>query len=440
MLWKTTEYTGWGRVLRATGDIARPEKLAALKALWKSHKAPAIGNRRSYGDTALNNGGKVIDMTRLNRLIAFDAKKGILEAEAGITIGEIMRIFAPKGWIPAVMPGTGNVTLGGCIANDVHGKNHAAGSFGQHVLSLTLMCCNGRTQTVTVKETPELFRATLGGLGQTGLIQTATIKMIRASSEVMDVREARVDGLTEFLALLDSSTATYCVGWIDATASGSDLGRGIIEEAEISGATPALPSLKPKSVPFSAPKFTMSSPLVRLFNYLYLRRVPIGGRRITRTMQDFFYPLDRVKNATNLYGKGGFHQFQCALPMATAPETLARMLDLIATAKLASPLTVLKRLGAGRAGMMSFPLEGYSFAVDFQNRIEANGLITELEELTMDAGGRIYLAKDSLAKPEMIIEMYDELSDFAKATNKVDPKHHLVTDMVRRLNLRGEKS
>ncbi len=437
MRWKTAEYKGWGRVLSARGDTARPERLATLKALWKETKAPAIGNLRSYGDAALNDGGKAIDMTRLDRLIAFDPDTGILEAEAGITIGEIARIFAPKGWIPTVLPGTGFATLGGCISNDVHGKNHKAGSFGQHVISFDLLGANGRVRKVTPDATPELFRATCGGIGQTGVILSAKIQLASIGSEVMDVRETRVENLTEFMALLDGSTAPYCVGWIDATAKGEHLGRGILEEGSVAYNAPPPKPKSAKSVPMNAPRFFLSSPIVRLFNQLYLRRIPVMGQRRIRAMQDFFFPLDKVLNWNRLYGKPGFHQFQCALPDGTAHEALVRMMDMIASSHLASPLTVLKRMGTGRAGMMSFPMGGYSFALDFPNGKAVAGLVGELEEITLQAGGRIYLAKDTLATPEMIAAMYDELPEFIAAVNAADPEHKFATDMVRRLNLRG---
>lgn len=440
MLWKTAEYSGWGRVIKAKGDIARPEKAEALKALWKDNKAPAIGNLRSYGDAALNNKGKAIDMTRLDRLLSFDAATGILEAEAGITIGEIARIFAPLGWIPAVLPGTGFATLGGCICNDVHGKNHhVVGSFGQHVLSLDLLGANGRTRKITPDAAPNLFRATIGGLGQTGVILSAVIQMIPVGTDVMAVRESRADNLTEFMSMFDQSQATYSVGWIDATATGDELGRGILEEAEIKDHTPPLKIRTSKSVPKDAPKFLLSAPFVRAFNYFYLRRVPHEGRRLDRHMQDFFFPLDKVYNWNRLYGKPGFHQFQCVLPDATARETLSLMLESIANSRLASPLAVLKRLGDGRAGDMSFPMEGYTLAVDFPNRVNTASLLDDLEEMTLNAGGRIYLAKDSCAHGRNIRAMYDKWSDFAAIANEVDPKRIFETDMIRRLKLRGAK-
>lgn len=438
MRWKTEEYTGWGRVLRATGTIARPEKIAALKALPAAKRAPAMGNLRSYGDAALNSNGAAIDMTRLDRLIDFDADNGLLTAESGITIGEITRIFAPKGWIPTVVPGTGFATLGGCIANDVHGKNHhEAGSFGQYVTNIELLGANGRVRNITPENNQTLFRATVGGLGQTGIILSATIQMTACASEVMDVRASRADSLDEFMAMLEQSHASYSVGWIDASATGATLGRGILEEAEIRDACPPLPLKKSKSIPRDAPKFMLSPPVVRLFNNFYLKRVPPEGRRLDRSQSDFFFPLDRIHNWNRLYGKSGFHQFQCVLPDDTARESLTRMLRSISASRLASPLAVLKRLGDGRAGMMSFPMQGYTLAVDFPNRAKSASLVQELEDEALKSGGRVYLAKDSLSRAGRIKAMYEEQGDFAKAVAAADPDGRFVTDMVRRLKLRG---
>jgi decaprenylphospho-beta-D-ribofuranose 2-oxidase len=433
MRWKHAEIAGWGRALRAASDIARPERGPALDAILAERPAPAIGNRRSYGDAALNGGGALIDMTRLDRLIAFDDQTGVLEAEAGITIGEIARIFAPRGWLPAVMPGTGFATLGGCIANDVHGKNHHTdGSFGQHVESLALLTADGRRELAPGED---LFRATVGGVGQTGVIASARIRLAPCASPAILVTERRVEGLDEFLSLFETSTTPYSVGWIDATATGAALGRGILEEAEIARRPAATRAPRARRVPFDAPRFALSAPVVRLFNALYFRRVPATGRSSVKPFQEFFFPLDAIADWNRLYGRAGFHQFQCVVPME-ATGALRAMIEKIAVAGLASPLAVLKRLGPGRAGMLSFPMEGWTLAVDFPNRGRAAALIGGLERAARDAGGRIYLAKDALATPASFAAMYPELPDFAREVARIDPAGVFATDLSRRLNLR----
>lgn len=435
MRWKNDTIHGWGRALSATSEIVRPEKSSELAEVLAESAVPAMGNRRSYGDAALNDDGRALDMTRLDKFLAFDDETGILSVEAGVELGEITRLFAPRGWLPPVLPGTGFATVGGAIAMDVHGKNHHhIGSFGQHLASITLLI-NGKSRKIKPDRDAALFKATVGGLGQTGIIVAAEIIMLPCKGDVMMVTERRVEGFDEFLTLLDGSEATYTVGWIDATAKGSALGRGILEEGETGSGLVPSPG-RSKSVPFNAPKFALSAPIVKLFNWLYYRRVPEHGRTLVKPISDFFFPLDKIHDWNRLYGKNGFHQFQCVVPINSA-AALREILQLIANSGLASPLAVLKRMGEGRGGYLSFPMEGYTLAVDFPNTEAARVLIPRLEAMAVEAGGRIYFAKDSLSKGDKIADMYPDYSDWRKAVEKADPDRNLATDLVRRLNLRS---
>ena len=429
---KETELAGWGRALRATAEVARPERAGAVLRLMDEAPAPAIGALRSYGDAALTTGGRAILTTRLDRMLAFDEDTGILTAEGGIPLGEIARIFAPRGWLLPVMPGTGFATVGGAVANDVHGKNHhRVGSFAEHVTGLRLATPSGEK---TAASGDPLFRATAGGLGQTGAILSADIRMLRAKGDVIVVTERRIADWDEFVARLDGSDATYSVGWIDATATGGALGRGILEEAETGAGL--VPQRKgAKAVPLDAPASFLSPAVVRAFNAAYWRRVPASGRTVVRPIHDFFFPLDRIRDWNRLYGKRGFHQFQCVVPLQAA-GLLREMLHRIATSGLASPLAVLKRMGPGRAGLMSFPMEGYTLAVDFPNRDGAAPLIRDLTARARDAGGRIYFAKDALARAEDVEGTYPDRARWTAEVAKVDPDGRLVTDLVRRLDLR----
>ncbi len=430
MSFKHKDYAGWGRALRAAGAVARPDRASALAAL---PAAPAFGMRRSYGDAALNHGGRAIDMSGLDRFLAFDAETGILELEAGVRIGDVAAAFTPRGFLPAVMPGTGFATIGGCIAQDVHGKNHHhAGSFGAHLAEITLWQGGN---LVTVLPGTALFRATVGGLGQTGTILRAKLRLAPCTGTVMLVTERRARDWEQHLSLLDSATATHAVGWIDATATGAQMGRGIVEEGEIAR---GLVTQRPKAakVPLDAPQFALSAPVVRAFNAAYYARVPAAGRTVLRPLADFFFPLDKILDWNRLYGKHGFHQFQCVVPLQAA-GALRKMLERIATSGLASPLAVLKRMGPGRAGYLSFPMEGYTLAVDFPNRAAARDLIRVLEEDTADAGGRLYFAKDALAEGARIAAMYPELDAWRQEVAKADPARAYETDLVRRLKLRS---
>ena len=436
MTWKTDILTGWGRVLSGEAKIARPEKPSSIARVMADTPAPAIGAQRSYGDAAVNTDGKAVDMNRLDRFISFDAKTGVLEAEAGVSITNMLETFAPQGWMPTVMPGTGFATIGGCIANDAHGKNHhGVGTFGQHVLSIELMGADGKTKVVTPKKNKALFDATIGGLGQTGIIVSAKLQLTECSSRLIQVDERRAKNLSDFMEMLKESKATYCVGWIDGTANGKSLGRGILEEAELTKSNMAPKLRKSRKMPFNAPKFALSPPTVRAFNRMYFNRVPATGRGVLRSLADFFFPLDKIHDWNKLYGKRGFHQFQCVLPDDTAERTLREMLRLIPNAGLASPLAVLKRTGPGRAGPLSFTMEGFTLALDFPNSKKSVELVETLNAMTAEAGGRIYFAKDSLATVAEAKVMYPNWAAWAKEVNKADPEHKFETDLTRCLEL-----
>ena len=285
MLWNDTKYSGWGRVKFATAQIARPERHAALGALVADcDQILPVGNLRSYGDAALVDGGKALRTVRLDRLIAFDDETGVLEAEPGITLGEILRVFAPRGWMPAVLPGTGMTTLGGAIANDVHGKNHhVVGSFGQHIESMVLMTADGKTRRIGPKKETELFQATVGGVGQTGVITSARIQMVPCPSTTMRVSERQIADLEEFLDAMDRSTSPFQVGWIDALSRGNMLGRGVFEEADFNPSeNEPMPDRPSKAFPPVPGSLGVHPTVVRMFNSAYWRRVSAAGRTATR--------------------------------------------------------------------------------------------------------------------------------------------------------------
>lgn len=432
MRFNEIEITGWGRVQKAKVAVARPERASALSSLTETHPAPALGMRRSYGDACLNDAGQAIDMRRLDRVIGFDPETGTLDVEGGAQLGALAARLAPQGWLPTVLPGTGFATVGGAIAMDVHGKNHHhVGSFGAHVEEITLATPNGST---TIGPNDPLWRATVGGLGQTGPIARARLRLTKAKGDLMMVTERRLPNLSTFLDLLDESEAPYTVGWVDATAQGGALGRGILEEGETG--TGLVPTAKRgRRVPFDAPKLALSGGVVRTFNSLYYGRVPKRGRTVVKPIEDYFFPLDKLHDWNRLYGKAGFYQFQCVVPV-TAREVLRDMLRRIAKSALASPLAVLKRMGPGAAGLMSFPMDGYTLAVDFPNRDGAERLVRALNAMTAEAEGRIYFAKDALATADEAHGMYEARAAWAEIVNTADPERRYETDLVRRLDLR----
>ena len=444
MSWATIDLTGWGRTGGGAMTACRPERISEARQRFR--EAPpgrgliAHGAGRAYGDAALNAEGRVMLMRRLDRLLAFDAETGILEAEPGVTFADLIAVFLPRGWLAPATPGTAFATLGGAVANDIHGKNHdRMGSFGDHLAWIDLLLPSGEVARIGESEHPELFRATIGGLGLTGVIVGLGLRMMPVPSPAVRVRERRCSDLEAFLGALHEARdrATYSVGWIDGLAKGPRLGRGLLEEAEPAPAVviEARPQ-RPRRVPVDAPAIALNRLTVRLFNAAYYRRVPTQGRERLMPYGRFLYPLDAIGDWNRIYGRGGFYQFQCVLPDASAPQGLRRMLEEIAAAGRASFLAVLKTLGGEGRGFLSFPMRGFTLALDFPRRPGVEALLARLERLPLDHGGRVYLAKDAVLSPAGFRAMYPRLIEFQMVLDAIDPDRRLNSDMARRLRIR----
>jgi decaprenylphospho-beta-D-ribofuranose 2-oxidase len=444
--WAQINLTGWGRTSGGAMTACRPERVSELRE--RVREGPADGGRiaygagRAYGDAALNSQGRVILTRRLNRMLAFDGDSGLLEAEPGVTFNDLLAVFLPRGWLVPATPGTAFATLGGAVANDIHGKNHdRVGSFGDHLTWIDLMLPSGEIVRTTDSERPELFRATIAGLGLTGVIVGIGLRLMRVPSSAVRVRERRCRDLDAFLAALAEvrQRATYSVGWIDGLAKGRELGRGLLEEAEpASEAVPDTPQ-RARRVPMDAPGSLLNPITIGLFNAAYYRRVPVGGRERIVPYRRFLYPLDAISDWNRIYGRGGFFQFQCVLPDASAPRAIRLLLEEIAGSGRASFLAVLKTLGAEGRGYLSFPMRGYTLALDFPRRGGVEDVLRRLERLTLDHGGRIYLAKDAVLSPEGFRAMYPKLPEFQAVLDAIDPEQRLNSDMARRLKIRERR-
>jgi len=428
--------TGWGRFTYACCDAARPERFAEAEAgFTATDNISLYGAGRSYGDSALNTGGTSLITTRLDRILAFNPETGIVQVEPGIDFRRLLAVFLPRGWLAPVTPGTGFATIGGAVAHDVHGKNHETdGTFGQHVTELDLLRPDGTTSTITPAD--DLFRATVGGAGLTGFITRIAFRLKRVPGGQLQVRDHRLRDLDHFLAVMEANaTASYAVGWIDATATGARLGRGILETAEPIESPAAQPAERARAIPFDFPAIALNPLSVAAFNELYYRRVPAAGRTRTAPWRRFLHPLDAIHGWNRIYGKRGFAQFQCVVPFDTGPAALRALLEVIAAAHQASFLAVLKRTGPGRAGYLSFPLRGYTLALDFPRTAGLDALHARLCAITADAGGRVYLAKDSLLDPASFRRMYPDFPAFAAVRAAADPDRRIRTDMATRLRL-----
>jgi FAD/FMN-containing dehydrogenase len=359
------------------------------------------GNGRSYGDSCLAVSNHVLHMRPLARFITADWVNGIVVAEAGVTLGEILSIAVPNGWFLPVTPGTKFVTLGGAIANDVHGKNHhARGTFGRHIRRFRLVRSDRAPVTCSGDENTELFCATIGGLGLTGVIEWAELHLAPIKSSFMNTTTIRFSSLKEFFALsaeFDGSHE-YTVAWVDCLAKGRSAGRGVFIAADHSAEGGLRFDEKKKlAVPFTPPFSAINKLSLAVFNLAYFHLHKSGRQRERMGYEPFFYPLDGVLNWNRIYGPRGFQQYQCVIPDSAAEPAMLDLLKSIAERKVGSFLAVMKKCGAAASpGLLSFPLAGTSLALDFPQQDEVNQrLFRCLDAIVRDAGGRLYAAKDA---------------------------------------------
>jgi FAD/FMN-containing dehydrogenase len=364
-----------------------------------------FGNGRSYGDSCLNDGGLLLDARGLDRFISFDVERGVICCEAGVMLCDILDLVVPRGWFLPVSPGTKFVTVGGAIANDVHGKNHhCAGSFGCHVRQFELLRSDGSRRRCSRTENPEWFRATIGGLGLTGVILWAELELRRVAGAAMDIETIRFHDLGGFFRLTRESDAgfDYTVAWVDCASGGKSLGRGLFTRGNHSShdaASVRAPREGP-GIPVELPGAIVSDTFVRAFNACYYHRPRTRFRRIH--YDSFFYPLDRIRNWNRIYGPRGFFQYQCVVGPANGRDAVAELLSRIAKARGSSFLAVLKVFGQIQSpGLLSFPRPGITFALDFPNHgARTMQLLDRLDEIVRESGGAVYPAKDARMSAE----------------------------------------
>ena len=440
---KQLELGGWGRTAMASVAAYRPERVSAAADAVRAHGAGNViahGGGRSYGDSAIRADGSVLLTERLDRILAFDEAEQVVVCEPGVRVSDMQAFLVPRGYSLPAVPGTGFATIGGLVANDVHGKNHDRhGSFGDHVCWFDLLMADGTVTQVAPESDGPLFAATIGGAGLTGIVVTVCVKVLPVPSNAVQVTELRVRDLDHFFELFAEhrDRATYSVGWIDALARGAQLGRGVLELADPSPA--GLPAEKTRKlrVPFDMPGILLNRLTMSGFNALYYRRAPVGGEVRKRTLTGFFHPLDALLDWNRIYGGAGFHQFQCVVPEEGGPSGIRQLLEEISASGSASFLAVLKTMGGEGRGHLSFPMRGYTLALDFPARAAVTDLLHRLEAITLDYGGRIYLAKDSVMSEAGFARMYPALREFRAVLDRVDPKGVFVSDQALRLGIRG---
>ncbi len=438
----TTEIAGWGHALRTTAAVARPELQRKLAELSEGHGI-ARGLGRAYGDAALSD-GRVWQTIRLSRMLSFSAE-GVLTAEAGVSLGDIVRTFLPRGWTLPVTPGTQWVTLGGAVAADVHGKNHhAAGTFGEHVKELVLLTADGQMRRISPEHQSELFWATVGGMGLTGVIVEVTLQLVPAETGYLSVDYVRTGGLEETLEWFTGHDRRYpfTVAWIDGLKEGGGLGRAVLMGGrmtnlkELAAGDEQYPMPRGAvRVPFEFPSGSLSLPVGRAFNAVYY-----GMHRPHENVREpwwkFFYPLDVADAWYRLYGRRGFAQYQGVYPPEIGLGEIRAILRRIHAARHPNFLGVLKRMGPPSPGLLSFPRDGLTLALDLPVQGEGTlRLFQDLYAMTADYGGRVYLAKDAFLTPEMFHRMYPNWEAFMAIKAKVDPEGRFRSLLSRRIGL-----
>jgi decaprenylphospho-beta-D-ribofuranose 2-oxidase len=448
---------GWGRTVHSHSTVTRPREVEQI-AQALSARAPggvgviARGAGRSYGDAALNGGGEVIDMTGWDRILSIDPERRLLTAQAGATIAQLMAAAAPHGLTLPVVPGTRHVTLGGAVASDIHGKNHHCdGGLARHVVSLMLCTPADGCVEVSPEVDRELFYATLGGMGLTGVVVEATLALEPLDSSWFAVDVDRTDGLEQTLALMAGEEShRYSVAWLDLLAEGSKLGRAVVTRAD------RLPQERVRSrprmrrdhraallrkpileVPRGFPGALLQRSGVRAFNAVRWSATPRSERQRSMPLAPFLFPLDGLGEWNRLYGAAGLIQYQFVVP-AGQEATLVTCFEVMQRRALPIYLAVFKRFGDAFGGPLSFPLAGWTLAVDLPARVPAlDAALSELDELVAGCGGRVYLTKDVRLRREILPAMYPRLACFEEVRRRVDPEGMMRSDLARRLGLCG---
>jgi decaprenylphospho-beta-D-ribofuranose 2-oxidase len=432
----TTLLSGWGRSITENTTLIRPEFMSDLSQILNDTQSIiSRGCGRSYGDMAINPNGLTLLTTRFNRFIAFDEKTSELTCESGITLRDIQRTFLPKGYALITSPGTADVTVGGAIANDVHGKNHdRVGSFGNHVVWIELLLSTGDMIRCSETENNTLFFATIGGLGLTGIITRICLRLQKHPMAVL-VKNEMIPDIQTCLAHLKAvrETATYSVAWLDFS-SNKYFARGVLSTAEPCSAQKRTRQSARLSVPPLSHLF-LNDFTIRLHNQWHYFRESRTEKQSVQSLMQYLYPLDGIQNWNTLYGKRGFYQFQCVIPDDAAEEGIKEITRLIAHSAQKPYLSVLKTFGSEGRGLLSFPLRGFTLAMDFPNKQDTLALLHKLEDITVAHHGRLYFAKDACMRAEHLEKMYPNIDAFRDVLQQYDPAHRFESRLSDRLKI-----
>ena len=428
--------SGWGGYPKQLAEVLAPLDTSEYKACLATHNSLiARGMGRSYGDSA--NASVVLETTCSDHFLDFDKATGVLTAEAGITLRTILRFAVPHGWFLPVTPGTSFVTLGGAVASDVHGKNHhGAGTFSEHIVSMTVLLGSGEVVTTSSSQLPDLFRATCGGMGLTGVILTVTLRLISIKSSLIRQRTIKANSLEEACeAFEEHRGAAYSVAWIDCLATGKNLGRSVLMlgEHHDDGGLDLIMN-KPVSMPFYAPSSLLNRMTIGAFNSTYWAKAPNRESKIVPLLP-YFYPLDAVGGWNKLYGKAGFLQYQFVLPRVDGVANMRTLLTQITSNGAGSFLSVLKKFGPSNSNLLSFPTEGYTLALDFKMEVNTVELLRKLDTLVVGMGGKTYLTKDAVMTERTFKACYPKWQEFEAVRQKYGATGKFSSSQSTRLGL-----
>lgn len=421
--------------------MAPPDEEALRSAVLDTHRRGVItyGGGRCYGDAALDDRGQTILTEALNQIVSFDRGTGEIVCESGVTFSMLLDAVLPAGFCFPVSAATASVTVGGAFANDIHSKNHhRVGSFGDHVSWIDIMLASGEVVRASRTENADIFLASLGGAGLTGTVVRVCFQLMRIPSQAADVEYQPLENVDAMIDTIEASRESheFLFGWVDAMATGAALGRGILELGNLAARDDGVgPYPKARRIRIQPPAFLLHPSLLRAFTDRRFRKMPAEGRRVRSHLRPYLFPLDHIEGFNRIYGRRGFYSIHTGFPRATQRDGIVAVMEAITAAGAGSFAAVMKPMRGPGAGLLSFPMEGMAYAVDLPRRLGIEGLHRKIEQITLDHGGRLYIAKDALMTAESFAAMFPRLDELREILGRIDPGGRFRSDMGRRLQL-----
>ncbi|MEP4379054.1 MAG: FAD-binding oxidoreductase [Alphaproteobacteria bacterium] len=442
MSWTDTTLTTWGRSRFARSATTAPSDEAGLRdAVCARHACGVItyGGGRCYGDAALDDRGQTILTSALNSIVALDSMTGEVVCEAGVNFASLLDRVLPEGFCFPVSAATAQVTVGGAFANDIHSKNHhRVGSFGDHASWIDIMLASGELVRASRDENADIFHASLGGAGLTGTIMRVGFRLMRVPSRSADAEYRPLANVDAMIDMIEASRDTheFLFGWVDAMATGRGLGRGILELGNLANSDEGqAPEPATTRIRFQPPSFLLHPAILRRITDRRYRKMPPGGRAARVHLPQFLFPIDNIVGFNRVYGRRGFYSIHTGFPRAMQRAGIVAVMEAITAARAGSFAAVMKPMRGPGAGLLSFPMEGMAYAIDLPRRSGVEALHKEIERITLDHGGRLYIAKDALMTAESFAAMFPRLDEFRDVLARIDPEGRFQSDMGRRLRL-----